>query len=316
MFGGASGRAVGGGRLRERGLNVPGDLNVNLSIYGLAMSGAVDAADNGAGILFESGNGHLTISNSWFYGNQDGVLVGTTTAASLTGMTVSIDHSEFSNNGVAPSNPRYGFDHNLYVNGVDELTVTDSYFHDALGGHEIKSRALKTTIQNNRILDGPTSDTSYSIDLPNGGIGMISGNVIEKGAAAPNKYFIHFAGEGTYPASSLEVSGNIFVNDRPAGSTGVYNQSKDGDGKNIPATIKDNTLYKVGEPNLFQDNFGPPLDIVSGNLFPAGDGPVLDTSHPFNFALAVPEPATAALLPLALLATTLVRRWRKRSRGG
>jgi hypothetical protein len=293
----ANGRAI---------LYVPGDLNVSLSISGLELSGAVDAPaqSNGAGILFETGNAALTVSNSWIHGNQDGILTGGVDAASTGGMTVRIDHSEIDHNGLDAANPRYGFDHNIYVGNVTQLTVTDSYIHDALGGHEIKSRALSSTIISNRIQDGPTATTSYSIDLPDGGTDIVSGNVIEKGAASPNRYLVHYGGEGTYAGSSLQLSANTIVNDRSAGGTALYNQTQDGTGHNVAAVISDNTLYGLGAGNLNQDDFGPPFDSATGNNFVSGASPALDTSPPF----AVPEPDGVWLLPALLVMAVVIRR--------
>jgi hypothetical protein len=293
-------------------LNVPFDAGVNLSISGLRISGAVDAPaiSNGAGILFETGNGLLTVTHSWIHDNQDGILTGGPDGASPGGkMSVVVSHSEINNNGVDPSNPRFGFDHNIYAGTLSQLTVTDSYIHDALGGHEIKSRALTNIITNNRIQDGPAAQTSFSIDLADGGNGTITGNVIEKGASSPNRFMIHFAGEGTYPSSSLFVSDNVFINDRPNGATALLNQTQDpnsGDpnfNANMPATISGNTFYGIDEPNLFQDDFVPPFDIASNNAFLSGSGPPLDTSPGFD----VPEPASVVLLMFAVLGVAMVR---------
>lgn len=295
-------------------LNVPGDQNVSLTISGLALSGAVDSVDNGAGILFETGNANLVVSNSWIYGNQDGILTGGTDAASTNGMTVTVDHSEINDNGTPPDNPRYGFDHNLYIGSVDQLTVTDSYIHDALGGHEIKSRALTSTILDNRIFDGPTAGSSYSIDLSDGGAGTICGNTIEKGPATQNQYIIHFAGESgvTYTNSSLLECSNTIVNDRGV-AFGLLNQSQDGSGANIPATITGNTFYNLGPAKLFQDANAPPYNVASNNIFDTGADPQLDTSHPFEVPpLLAPEPSGATLLPLALLVAALTRAARRK----
>ena len=293
-------------------LNVQGDAGVNLSISGLQISGAVDAPtiSNGAGILFETGNGLLNVTNSWIHDNQDGILTGGPDAASPGGiMSVHIGHSEINNNGLDPSNPRFGFDHNIYAGSLTQLTVTDSYIHDAFGGHEIKSRAQTTIITDNRIQDGPAALTSYSIDLANGGNGTISGNVIEKGASSPNRYMIHFGGEGTYPSSSLFVGANTFINDRPGGATAVFNQTRNpnsGDpnfNANIPATITGNTIYGINEPNLFQDNFGPPFDLASNNSFLSGPAPALDTSPGFD----VSEPSSIVVLLFAVLSVAMLR---------
>ena len=94
-----------------------------------------------------------------FTNNQDGLLASDAPTGSIT-----INHSEFEHNGTGD-----GQTHNIYVGQVGTLTITNSYIHDAVVGHEIKSRALKTVIENNRIVDGPTGTASYSIDLPNGG---------------------------------------------------------------------------------------------------------------------------------------------------
>ncbi len=269
-------------------LNVPGDLDVSLTISGLALSGAIDGNNNGAGLLFESGNANLTVSNSWFYNNQDGLLVGGTDAADPGGMNITISNSEFDNNGVASSNPNYGYDHNLYVNTATQLTVTNSYLHDALGGHEIKSRALSSIIENNRIEDGPTATTSYSIDLAAGGSDVVSGNVIEKGQSSVNKYAVTFGTETTSAASSLVMEDNTLIDDR-GGAVALLNATSDVSGKTIPATIDDNMLYHFGTGGLNQDYNGPPYDATSNNIFETGSTPALNTSAPFDFTACFAE---------------------------
>lgn len=294
-------------------LNVPLNRNVSLTVSGLILHGAANADGNAAGILFEIGNGTLTVRDCWITGNQDGILTGGVSRASTHGMTVTIDHSEIDDNGVAPLNPRYGFAHNLYIGAVSQLTVSNSYVHAALGGHEIKSRALTSVISGNRIVDGPHAGTSYSIDLPDGGIGVISGNVIEKGPLAANRYVIHFAGEGgvTYPNSTLVVENNTVVSDRLA-AVAVYNQSEDRSGRTIPAAITGNTLYNIPRAALVEDAHGGAADTVSGNSFDTGAAPPLDTAHPFQVPTPVPEPPGVSILPLALLATAILRHCRQR----
>lgn len=287
-------------------LNVPGDGNVSLTVSGLALSGAVDANNNGAGILFESGNGALTVLNSHIFGNQDGILTGGADAASTAGMSVTVKNSEIDHNGVAPSNPRYGFDHNIYAGALTQLTVQDSYIHDALGGHEIKTRALSSTITGNRIQDGATADSSYSIDLSDGGAAVVSGNVIEKGMASPNRYIVDYGAEGTYSGTGLTLDDNTIINDRSGGATVLYNRTQGSGGASIPTTISDNIIYGTGPGTLYQDEFGPPYDVASGNSYPSTAPPPLDTSSPF----AVAEPAGVWVVPLVLLAAARLRRWR------
>ncbi|MSP02460.1 MAG: hypothetical protein EXR07_15625 [Acetobacteraceae bacterium] len=300
-------------------LNVPGNAGVNLSISGLEISGArrPEPNPNGAGILFEFGNGTLTVTNSYIHDNQEGILTGGPTSSSPSGlMSVTINHSQISDNGATPgsSYALTGQDHNLYIGAVTSFTLTNSYVSNAQGnGHEVKSRALSNTIVDNRIQDGPSAVASYVIDLPNGGASVVTGNVIEKGSGSPNRFMVHFGGEGTYTNSSLLISGNTFINDRGAGATGLLNQTQNpnaGDanfGHTIPAVISGNIFYGVDEPYLFQDNFGPPFDIVSGNSFLTGAGPALDTSPGYDVA----EPGSAILLVAALLGLAILKcpRW-------
>ena len=139
---------------------------------------------NGAAIRYEGGS--LTLNNDYFHNNQDGML-----AAADPNGTITINNSEFAFNGAGD-----GKTHNLYVNDIALLTITDSYFHDANVGHEIKSRAEDTVITNSRIFD-LLSTASYSIDLPNGGNATISNDVIEQGPNTQNPNIIAYGEEGS-----------------------------------------------------------------------------------------------------------------------
>ena len=261
-------------------LMVPFNAGADLTVRNIEITGAARPIyQNGAGILFETGNGHLQVEDSWFHDNENGILVG-----GSAGMTVSILRSEFGHNGLAPGvwTEQYGLPHNLYVNGVDSLSVVDSYFHSVQTAHELKSRAKQTTIINTRFVDGADSQASYSIDLPNGGVVVLQGNQISKGPQAPNRYVVHYGGEvvPTWPDSSLEMVGNIVVNQRAAGGTGVFNQSRDGpSGVANPAVITGNAFYSV--ETIEQTAFGPSLLTLTDNTVLIGPGPAISTAHPF-----------------------------------
>ena len=142
--------------------------NGNITINNFEFSGAKVADRNGAGTAMKA-----AISSST-------TLISITTrtacsaAANATG-SITINNSEFAFNGRGD-----GYTHNLYVSKIANLKIDNSYFHDAKVGHEIKSRALNTTITNSRIYD-LNGTASYSIDLPNGGKGVIQNNLIEQG---------------------------------------------------------------------------------------------------------------------------------------
>src|SRR5258706_13658791 len=130
--------------------------NNDVTFDHIEFSGATVGSANGAGIRQQAGN--LTVTNSYFHNNQDGIL-----GNPIAGATVTIDHSEFGFNGAGD-----GHSHNIYIVQIASLTATNSYFHDASVGHELKSRAATNILTNNRFVDA-NSTASYSIDLPNGG---------------------------------------------------------------------------------------------------------------------------------------------------
>ncbi len=136
---------------------------------------------------------------------------------------------------------------------IGSLTITNSYFHDVNAGHEIKSRAEVNTIENNRIYDN-NSTASYSIDLPNGGQDIVSGNTIEKGLHSSTGKMISFleapgtgspvvgSGNGHWANSSLDVSDNTFINDRVSSNTiAVWNA----DTLPVIPTITGNTFFHM-----------------------------------------------------------------------
>lgn len=312
-------------------VNVPGNLNVSLTLSGLDISGAVNDAthpasiggDNGAGILFESGNGNLVVDNCHIHNNEDGLLAGSTTAASLNGMTVTIRNSEIDHNGLPPTDPRFGYDHNIYINTLNQFTMTGSYSHDAQGGHEIKTRALNNDIENNRIFDG-TAPASYEIDFADGGNNIVKNNIIVKGLDSPQKSMIDFGGEGTYAGSSLEIDGNIFVGDTDPsllyyGANGLFNATNDPNTGFIDnASFNNNDFY--GVPSIFEDAFAciyaPDVpcsyDIENGDqYFPLSSAPPLDTSS--QFAMPAPGGLTPVLIA-ALVYVKLRRRFQRRAR--
>jgi VCBS repeat-containing protein len=233
--------------------------NTDVTIQNLSFSGAKVADLNGAGIRYQGGN--LTVQDSYFHDNENGILAN----ASTTG-TITIDDSEFFNNGRGD-----GYSHGIYIGNIAKLTITDSLFHNANIGHEIKSRAQETVIENSRIFDEPDGTASYSIDLPNGGKATIRGNVIEQGPVSDNPAIIHFGGEGSpYAGSSLLVEHNVVVNHLASSSARMLlNQTT------VTASVAGNDVYGLTSGQIAS---GPAS--VSGTTYLAADPP-LDTSAPW-----------------------------------
>ncbi|WP_426956943.1 M10 family metallopeptidase C-terminal domain-containing protein [Muricoccus radiodurans] len=240
--------------------------NTDVTVDHLSFSGAHVPDGNGAGIRYQAGN--LTVTNSYFHDNENGILGNPVANGHIT-----IQDSEFAHNGRGD-----GRTHNIYIGEIASLTVEDSYFHDAVVGHEIKSRAHVNTITDNRIYDN-SGNASYSIDLPNGGNAVISGNVIQQGANSQNPAIIHFGGEGTpYAGSSLKISDNLVDNDLTSVSTRLLlNQTA------YTAQVTGNDVQGLTSAQMTN---GPA--IVSGTTTLTTE-PGLDTSSPWS-ASPAPTP--------------------------
>lgn len=234
----------------------------NVTIDNIAFTGATVADDNGAGIRQQTGD--LILNDDYFYDNQEGLLAGADPTSNIL-----ITNTEFNHNGDGS-----GYTHNLYIGGkIDSLTMDDSYSHDAVVGHEIKSRAANTYIYNSRI-DDLSGSASYSIDLPNGGNVILSGNVIQQGPNSQNPHMVAYGEEGgIYPGGSLQMYGNTLLNNLTAHTpNGVLNDST------TTAQLFDTEIYGL-----------TPAEVAAGPVTQIDDTflstePTLDTSHPWSVA--------------------------------
>ncbi len=173
------------------------------TVENLELTGASVPDKNGAGIRLD-GSG-LTVRKCFFHDNEDGIL-----ANAFPDSDIVIENSEFDHNGQGD-----GYSHNMYIGHVHSFTLRGCYSHNAKAGHDVKSRAAANYILYNRISDEDTSDTSYLIDLPNGGASYVIGNVLRRGPNASQGILISFAEEGAVnPKQSLAVVNNTFANDR------------------------------------------------------------------------------------------------------
>jgi hypothetical protein len=262
----------------EKGLTLK-----NFEISGVTISAA--EGNNGAAIRLEGGN--LFVQYCYIHDNQDGIL-----ADAVTGATVTIDHTEFARNGAGD-----GFSHNLYINAVASLTFTNDYSHDANVGHDLKSRALATTIQNSVIADGPSGTASYEIDIPNAGVALIENSFIEKGPLAQNSNMIHYGGESlaaAYPSNSLTISGGTMVNAYGSSAVAISNQASSvAAGLSVTPVVSTNVFWGFGASNIVQ---GGPAPSMSGNTInPTTSGaPAIPTTPPWASAPVIPVPSAHA----------------------
>lgn len=182
-----------------------------VTIENVEFVGARVADGNGAGIRLESGA--LTVRGCAFIGNETGILTANDARAEL-----EVENSQF---GHTLRSARYT--HALYVGTIARLRLAGNHFHHGDRGHLVKSRARVNRIEYNRLTDESGGRSSYEIDLPNGGVADIVGNVVQQGMMTGNGIMISYGEEGLHwPENRLRVVHNTLVNDLRWGGTFVH----------------------------------------------------------------------------------------------
>ncbi len=221
----------------------------NITIDGLEFHNATVPDQNGAGIRAQHG-GFLRIINSGFFDNQNGIL------SHAGSSTIHIERSEFARNGLGD-----GYTHNLYIGQIDRLTVSASYFHEARIGHNLKSRARESVIENSYFMDGPTGTSSYLADFPNGGKVVLKGNLFHKGPNAENSSAIAYGAEGlSNPTNTLEVVHNTMAITRSGGA--FFSIA----GGTVSVKLTANLLAGTGNQTLMTGGYGVGNAMQSSNV--------------------------------------------------
>jgi hypothetical protein len=211
-------RGVGGRpHLRANGVEILGKgtwviIGNNITVENIEFSEASVPDQNGAGIRQE-GNG-LTVRNCYFHNNENGML--------CDGGDLTVEYCEFSNNGFG-----YGQTHNIYVVAGDVFTFRYNYSHHAIIGHNLKSRSEENYIEYNRIMDEEDGTSSYAIDIPDGGLTYIIGNLLQQGPLSDNfSAIVSYAAEGAGNYwQNLYIINNTFVNDYGPDGGHIYARS-------------------------------------------------------------------------------------------
>jgi len=213
-------------------------------VEGLRFEGARisdEDGGNGAGIRMQGAD--LVVRDCHFTDNQMGILAGGTD-----GFTVHIEASEFDENGRDGS----GYEHNVYL-GTDEcarLTFVGNYSHHARTGHNLKSRCQENRILYNRIMDESDGQSSYTIDLPEGGRNILIGNLLQQGPEVENSSaIVSIAAEGTNDEMLLYASHNTIVNDRESDAT-AFIRATQAD----RVVLRNNLFIGKGTPLSVQDD--------------------------------------------------------------
>ena len=244
-------RAVGGRvRLIANGASAEGKATWvvradDVSVEGFDFEGSAVADRNGAGIRLESGS--LRVRDCSFMHNEMGILT-----SNDRNVTLQVENSEFGHN-MRPD----GHNHNLYAGTIKHLTVTGSYFHHAVHGHLLKSRAAVNHIMYNRLTDGADGHASYELEFPNGGVALVVGNIIQQGPLTENPHLVSYAAEGyVWPSNQLVLAHNTLIDDRA--EPGVFLRVRAGAAASV--RVIDNLLVGAARWDLIggaelHDNF-------------------------------------------------------------
>lgn len=225
--------------------------NGDFEIENISFSGARVSDRNGAGIRFE--RGRLVVRRCSFEDNENGILTGNDGESELV-----VEECEFVANGADD-----GYSHNLYAGVIGALSVRGSYFSRARAGHLIKSRARRCEIAYSRLTDERSGNASYELELANGGIGVVVGNLIQQGPGTENNVMISYGAEGyRWSENRLYLVHNTLVNEGPP--HGVFLYAARGDAsvrsqKNIlvgPGSVRvESALRTIGDVRLAKRDF-------------------------------------------------------------
>jgi len=263
-----------------------------MAVENIEFSDARVPDGNGAGIRIEGRD--LAICGSYFHDNENGIL-----GAIAGNGNVLIEYSEFARNGHCNG----ACAHNMYIGNTDRFTLRHSYSHHAQSGHTVKSRAKENYILYNRIMDESDGNSSYIIDLPNGGLSYVVGNLLQQGPNNENSTILTYGEEGLSNTNrTLYVVNNTFVNDDASGtfifvaggsnSATVQNNLFVGNGTLVSGTATQVTNLRTNTPNFVDISAfdyrptaaTPGIDLGTapglGGSF--GLTPIYQYSHPLN----------------------------------
>ncbi|MBV1915521.1 MAG: hypothetical protein KUG72_09045 [Pseudomonadales bacterium] len=186
---------------------------------------------NGACVRHE-GSG-LTLTHVYFHHSQQGLLAGGKSGHVL------IEDSRFERLGLA------GRAHGIYVNG-GVLTLRNSMVLASKDqGHEVKSRAAVTTIENS-VIASLSSGDSRLIDVPSGGVLTIKNSVLQKGVSSTNQDLIGYGLEKRgYSENRVLLADNLILMERTRGNMLFHKH-----GSLPDAVARNNVIIAREEPQI------------------------------------------------------------------
>jgi len=198
-----------------RGASVEGKgaivVNKDVTIEGLECSHI--RVNDGNGCCIRQQHGDVTLIGVHFHHSQMGILTG------HNGGRIKIVDSYLHDSGFDESGQ---LGHNIYVNSGFLEFIRSWSLAAQNAGHEIKSRAAETIIEDSLIASLNSRD-SRLIDTPNGGILEVRNSVLGKGPRSENWELIGFGlelkdGRSKYGTNTVLIENNTIYLDRPDGT--------------------------------------------------------------------------------------------------
>lgn len=220
----------------DRGLLV---IQGDVTVENLTLRGARRVHGNGAGIRFLEGR--LRVRGCTFTDNEMGLLGSDHPLAELR-----LQDCVFSNA------PRHAgrLHHLLYASTMARLDVQGCRFEGGWRGHLLKSRARRNDIRYNLLRDGAEGGASYELELAEGGINRVVGNIIVQAPGTQNRSIVA-VGYNARPelAHQLVFAHNTVVNQAwwPARFLRIWQQAQ---GKAGSCTVAHNLFVGRGSTGL------------------------------------------------------------------
>lgn len=189
---------------------------------------------SGAAAAVISRSGDLTVRNSYFHDNGQGLVVedGAPDAAAV------VENSEFAFNGHGDD------DAEIAIGATGSFQLKQTFVHDAEGGSLVTSGAASNEIQGNRFSSASGGSTRQELILTAGTRAELTENVFDKAASALSPAVVQYvaARPDRNPASELIAKDNTFISGLANGA--VFLDVPD----EVPANLKvtGNIFFGVG----------------------------------------------------------------------
>lgn len=185
-----------------------------MEVSGFDFLEATSSDGNGAGIRHE--RGLLVATDCGFFLGQNGILTNNDPQCEL-----ELHRCELARNGAED-----GRTHNLYAGHIGRLLVSGCWFHNARGGHLLKSRAHFNRVEYSALADDSAGSSSYELEFANGGRAEVVGCLLVQAPGTRNPHVVSFGTEGLRDgANPLLMAHNTLLDLRRQG--GVFLRLRD-----------------------------------------------------------------------------------------